>query len=119
MREITLIVIVLAIAGASAHAQDLEPRAYANAPIGLNFLIAGYGYTGEEVLGKPISAENFRKLVQRGNERLADLIVQEAFLFLRTSGHEEVTAEVTGAFLKELGLDTFCQSALEHHGDKA
>ena len=26
------------------HAQDLEPRLYANAPIGLNFVIAGYGF---------------------------------------------------------------------------
>jgi hypothetical protein len=30
--------------GAGADAQDLEPRAYANAPVGLNFLVAGYGY---------------------------------------------------------------------------
>jgi len=30
---------------ASAQAQDMEPRAYANAPVGLNFLIAGYAYT--------------------------------------------------------------------------
>ena len=28
-----------------APAQDLEPRAYANTPVGLNFLIAGYSYT--------------------------------------------------------------------------
>jgi hypothetical protein len=28
-----------------ASAQELEPRAYANAPVGLNFVIAGYGYT--------------------------------------------------------------------------
>ena len=27
------------------HAQDIEPRAYSNAPIGVNFLIAGYAYT--------------------------------------------------------------------------
>jgi Putative MetA-pathway of phenol degradation len=27
------------------HAQDLEPRAYANTPVGLNFLIGGYGYS--------------------------------------------------------------------------
>ena len=34
------------MAGAStAHAQDIEPRAYSNAPIGMNFLIAGYAYT--------------------------------------------------------------------------
>jgi len=28
-----------------AWAQDIEPRAYSNAPIGVNFLIAGYAYT--------------------------------------------------------------------------
>ena len=28
-----------------ARAQDIEPRAYSNAPIGVNFLIAGYAYT--------------------------------------------------------------------------
>lgn len=27
------------------HAQDLEPRAYSNAPVGLNFLLAGYSYS--------------------------------------------------------------------------
>ena len=29
----------------TAPAQDIEPRAYSNAPIGVNFLIAGYAYT--------------------------------------------------------------------------
>ena len=31
--------------GTVAYAQELEPRSYSNTPIGLNFLIAGYGYT--------------------------------------------------------------------------
>ncbi len=35
----------LAAAAAPAHAQDIEPRAYSNAPIGVNFVIAGYAYT--------------------------------------------------------------------------
>ena len=39
-----LLLAVLGVA-APAGAQDLEPRAYSNAPVGLNFLIAGYGYT--------------------------------------------------------------------------
>ena len=26
-------------------AQDIEPRAYSNAPVGVNFLIVGYAYT--------------------------------------------------------------------------
>ncbi len=29
----------------SARAQDIEPRAYSKAPVGVNFLIAGYAYT--------------------------------------------------------------------------
>ena len=35
----------LAGVGLPACAQDIEPRAYSNAPIGVNFLIAGYAYT--------------------------------------------------------------------------
>ena len=36
----------LLLAGQSAaHAQDIEPRAYSNAPVGINFLVLGYAYT--------------------------------------------------------------------------
>ncbi len=35
----------LAAALSEAAAQDIEPRAYSNAPIGVNFLVAGYVYT--------------------------------------------------------------------------
>ncbi|MEO8615271.1 MAG: transporter [Luteolibacter sp.] len=43
-----------AIAACGAvHAQDLEPRAYSNAPTGLNFLIVGYGHTSGTVLTDP------------------------------------------------------------------
>ncbi len=34
-------VLVLAMAAANAWAQDIEPRAYSNAPVGVNFLIGG------------------------------------------------------------------------------
>ena len=37
--------LVLATVGVEAHAQDLEPRAYANTPVELNFLIGGYAYS--------------------------------------------------------------------------
>jgi hypothetical protein len=37
----------------NAHAQQLEPRAYSNAPIGLNFLLASYQYSWGEVLLDP------------------------------------------------------------------
>jgi hypothetical protein len=30
---------------APVHAQDIEPRAYSNAPIGVNFVVAGYAHT--------------------------------------------------------------------------
>ena len=36
---------VVACAVSPARAQDIEPHAYSNAPIGVNFLIAGYAYT--------------------------------------------------------------------------
>ena len=37
--------LALAAASVETQAQDLEPRAYANTPVGLNFLIAGYAYS--------------------------------------------------------------------------
>jgi len=37
------------VAGSLASAQDIEPRAYSNAPVGVNFLIAGYAYTAGAV----------------------------------------------------------------------
>jgi len=35
----------LAAVTAGVDAQQIEPRAYANAPVGVNFLVVGYGYT--------------------------------------------------------------------------
>src|SRR4051794_27130491 len=32
-------------AASAARAQDIEPRAYSNAPVGVNFLVGGYAYT--------------------------------------------------------------------------
>ena len=39
----------LGLCAATAAAQDLEPRSYANTPIGMNFAIAGYAYSSGEV----------------------------------------------------------------------
>jgi hypothetical protein len=36
-------------AAMTAEAQQLEPRAYSNTPVGMNFLILGYGYTTGDV----------------------------------------------------------------------
>lgn len=41
----TLIASALLGVMSSASAQSIEPRAYSNAPVGVNFLIAGYAYT--------------------------------------------------------------------------
>jgi hypothetical protein len=51
--RVALCTFVVLFAAASAHAQELEPRAYTNAPVGLNFLIAGYGYTEGSVAFDP------------------------------------------------------------------
>jgi hypothetical protein len=45
-------VLILGIS-ATLQAQDLEPRAYSNSPIGLNFAIAGYAYASGDVLTDP------------------------------------------------------------------
>lgn len=50
---IELISTLLAATAFAANGQDLEPRAYANAPVGLNFLIVGYGYTEGGVATDP------------------------------------------------------------------
>ena len=52
---------MFAVAG--AHAQQLEPRSYSNTPVGLNFLIAGYGYTEGKMAfdpSLPIADAQFR-----------------------------------------------------------
>jgi hypothetical protein len=48
-----LCVLGLALAAGDACAQNLEPREYANTPIGLNFLIAGYSYSQGDVTTDP------------------------------------------------------------------
>ena len=46
----TAIVVIAIVAPArSAHPQSLEPRSYVNTPVGINFLLAGYGYTQANV----------------------------------------------------------------------
>ena len=52
LATIAAFALTLAVA-APARAQSLEPRAYANLPIGLNFLVAGYAYSQGDVLLDP------------------------------------------------------------------
>ena len=51
--------IILLIALSPVYAQELEPRAYTNLPVGLNFIVAGYAYATGGVLFDPsIPLEN-------------------------------------------------------------
>jgi hypothetical protein len=43
----------LIMSAACARAQDIEPRAYSNAPLGINFAIAGYAYTRDGLAFDP------------------------------------------------------------------
>jgi hypothetical protein len=36
--------LILALVAVNVRAQEIEPRAYSNAPVGVNFLIASYAY---------------------------------------------------------------------------
>jgi hypothetical protein len=53
LRFIRLAAASLAPMASGLYAQDLEPRIYANTPIGLNFLIAGYAHTEGGVATDP------------------------------------------------------------------
>jgi hypothetical protein len=44
-RQTPWLLTLLLAAATAARAQDIEPRAYSNAPIGVNFLLGGYYYT--------------------------------------------------------------------------
>ena len=48
-----LTVTAFALMAWEARGQDLEPRTYSNIPVGLNFLIAGYGYSVGGVVTDP------------------------------------------------------------------
>jgi hypothetical protein len=48
-----LAVTAFALMAWEARGQDLEPRTYSNIPVGLNFLIAGYGYSVGGVVTDP------------------------------------------------------------------
>jgi hypothetical protein len=44
---------LLLVAATAARAQDIEPRAYSNAPIGVNFLGVGYAFTQGSLPSNP------------------------------------------------------------------
>ncbi len=52
-KRISLLSVFLFFITSISNAQDLEPRAYSNIPVGLNFLAAGYAYTEGGVVFDP------------------------------------------------------------------
>src|SRR5262245_50881303 len=45
----TLVAATIVVPEGTVHAQALEPRSYVNTPVGINFLLLGYGYTDGDV----------------------------------------------------------------------
>jgi len=95
-------VILSAALAASAAAQDLEPRAYSNAPVGLNFLISGYTYIEGGIATDPAGpiqnaqlevhgpiAAYARTLDVAGKSAKIDVVVPYGFL----SGTADVAGE--------------------------
>lgn len=48
-----ILVLLVSFFWIAAFSQDLEPRAYANVPKGINILAVGYGYNKGNVLSDP------------------------------------------------------------------
>ena len=46
---VLLLLTAIVVPGHRAHAQSLEPRSYANTPVGINFVLLGYGYLEGDV----------------------------------------------------------------------
>jgi len=102
--------IAFAFAAPAVHAQDLEPRSYANAPVGLNFLIAGYAYSDGRIAfdpSLPVADAKFhsntgilayaRSLDAWGNSAKFDMVLP----YSTFSGHalvsgQEKTREMSG-----------------------
>lgn len=50
---VLMLPVLLIVLVSRAHTQDLEPRAYSNTPIGMNFLLAGYAYSQGGIVPDP------------------------------------------------------------------
>lgn len=60
-----LLILLVAFAASLSHAQELEPRTYANTPVGMNFLIVGYGYSEGGIATDPsLPLQNANLVVQ-------------------------------------------------------
>lgn len=61
VRRVLVALVLAAFDTGLSHAQELEPRLYANVPIGLNFIVAGYaGSSGNVLVDPAIQLQNAR-----------------------------------------------------------
>lgn len=63
MRALFALCVIGCLAARPAQAQEIEPRSYSNAPVGMNFLIAAYGFTDGGVptdTGLPITDDRLQ-----------------------------------------------------------
>jgi Putative MetA-pathway of phenol degradation len=90
-----LLVLILAIPGL---AQDLEPRAYSASPVGLNFLVCGFGYSTGSVLFDPTlpisNVEANLNIPSVGYGRTFTLLGRQGLL---TAGLPYVWGDISGA----------------------
>ncbi len=111
MTAIVLLAIAAVFHPGSASAQSLEPRAYANAPAGLNFLLLGYAYQQGDVLLDPsvpvkdLSAEihsaflgYVRSLNVWGKSGKIDVLVPYAWLSATGTVQEEGRSRYVSGF---------------------
>jgi Putative MetA-pathway of phenol degradation len=105
-----LVVATALVAAITAQAQQLEPRAYSNTPVGMNFLILGYGFTTGDVsldTSLPVEDAKFtvhsaflayaRALDVGGRSGKLDLVLPYAWLSGSTKiGGRPVSTEVSG-----------------------
>ncbi len=63
-----IVVIAMVVPERGVYAQSLEPRSYVNTPVGINFLLAGYGYTqGNVAFEASLPIKDAKVNVQSGN----------------------------------------------------
>jgi hypothetical protein len=68
MKRLFAIVTAVAAATTPLGAQNLDPRSFVNTPVGVNFLIAGYGYsTGNVLFDAAVALENAELTIQGPN----------------------------------------------------
>ena len=96
------LLLILGMANSPVSVADIEPRSYANIPVGINFLLAGYSYMKGNVAFAPaLPIENaklethssvfayVRSLDIWGKSGKVDIIIPEAWL----SGQAEFKGE--------------------------